>query len=118
MSECGRKWFASRSFRSLAGRPAGTIRRVLHGTVVSDTVCIAMETHSSPIRKYRTAQGLTAESVASWFGLSEVTLRSYENGARKIPPEFAVAFEARTGVPRHELRPDLFGPAPTKEAAA
>jgi len=101
----------------IADMPVWTIRRVLHGVVKSDTVCIAMETHTSPIRKYRAANNLTAECVASWFGLSEVTLRSYENGARKIPPEFAVAFEARTGVPRHELRPDIFV-APTKEAAA
>lgn len=84
----------------------------------SDTVCITMDAHISPIRKYRIAKSLTAECVASWFGISEVTLRSYENGARKIPPEFAVAFEGRTGVPRHELRPDIFVAAPAKEAAA
>lgn len=77
-----------------------------------------MDSHTSPIRRYRAAEGLTAECVASWFGLSEVTLRSYENGARKIPPEFAVAFEARTGVPRHELRPDIFVALPEKDSAA
>jgi DNA-binding transcriptional regulator YdaS (Cro superfamily) len=98
--------------------PRDPIPGVLRAAAKTDTVRIAMNDHTSPIRKYRTAQGLTAECVASWFGISEVTLRSYENGTRKIPPEFAVAFETRTGVPRHELRPDIFVAPPAKKEAA
>jgi len=70
-----------------------------------------METQISPIRAYRLAQNLSAEEVAGWFGISETTLRSYENGHRKVPPEFAVDFEKRTGVPRNKLLPNLFNVA-------
>lgn len=38
-------------------------------------------------------------------------------GRRPVPPKFALAIEKATGVSRHALRPDVFGPAPEGEAA-
>jgi transcriptional regulator with XRE-family HTH domain len=65
-------------------------------------------TTESPIRTYRRLHGLTAKALAEKLKISDVTLRSYENGHRRIPAEFAVEFETITGVPRETLLPDLF----------
>lgn len=37
---------------------------------------------------------------------------------RKLPAEFVIQIEAATGVSRHRLRPDVFGPAPQEGQAA
>ena len=33
----------------------------------------------------------------------------------RLPPEFCLAVESLTGVSRHDLRPDVFGPASVSE---
>lgn len=35
----------------------------------------------------------------------------------KIPVKRAIELEAKTGIPRHELRPDIFGPVPQETVA-
>lgn len=45
--------------------------------------------------------GIKAPSVSGW----------YER--KRVPAERCIAIELATGVSRHELRPDVFGPAPT-----
>ncbi len=35
----------------------------------------------------------------------------------KVPAERVIAVEAATGISRHELRPDLYGPKPQASAA-
>lgn len=35
----------------------------------------------------------------------------------RVPAERVLEVETHTGVSRHDLRPDIFGPAPTTEAA-
>jgi DNA-binding transcriptional regulator YdaS (Cro superfamily) len=35
----------------------------------------------------------------------------------KVPPEAVLAVEKATGISRHRLRPDVYGPAPTPAAA-
>lgn len=37
-------------------------------------------------------------------------------GNRKVSPRFAAAIEAATGVSKHDLRPDIFGPRPTSKS--
>lgn len=44
------------------------------------------------------------------------TVMRWERG--RITPERAVEIERITGIPRHELLPDIFGPAPAEGAAA
>ncbi|AOH36864.1 transcriptional regulator [Luteimonas sp. JM171] len=39
-------------------------------------------------------------------------------GKRPVPPRAALAIEEMFGVSRHELRPDVFGPVPGKQAEA
>lgn len=46
------------------------------------------------------ALGIKPPSISGW----------YERG--KVPVERCAAIEAATGVSRHDLRPDVFGPAP------
>ncbi|WP_334654382.1 transcriptional regulator [Sphingomonas panaciterrae] len=38
--------------------------------------------------------------------------------ADKVPPESVLKVEEATGISRHLLRPDVYGPEPTREAAA
>lgn len=49
------------------------------------------------------ALGITIQSISGWD---------------RVPAERAIAVEAATGVSRHDLRPDVFGPAPKKTRAA
>ena len=35
-----------------------------------------------------------------------------------IPAQYVIAIEAHTGISRHKLRPDVFGPAPAEGKAA
>lgn len=49
------------------------------------------------------ALGISHQAVVQW---------------RRCPPTRAVAIEEATGISRHILRPDVFGPAPADEAAA
>ncbi|HGM7346205.1 TPA: transcriptional regulator [Stenotrophomonas maltophilia] len=48
--------------------------------------------------------GIKAPSVSGW----------YER--RRVPAERCIAIEKATGVSRHDLRPDVFGPAPLARA--
>lgn len=52
------------------------------------------------------ALGIKSPSISGW----------YERG--RIPVERCAAIEAATGVSRHDLRPDVFGPAPPGREAA
>ncbi len=46
------------------------------------------------------ALGIRSPSISGWYD------------RKKIPVERVIAIEKATGVSRHELRPDVFGPAP------
>ena len=60
------------------------------------------------LRGYRAQKDLSAEEVARKLGIAESTLRSYENGNREIDGDTAVLIEDRLGIPREDIRPDLF----------
>lgn len=47
--------------------------------------------------------GITSQAVSQW---------------KRVPPEHVVGVERITGVSRHDLRPDIFGPAPSKSVEA
>ncbi|WP_313250801.1 Cro/CI family transcriptional regulator [Stenotrophomonas sp.] len=51
------------------------------------------------------ALGIKSPSISGWYD------------RKKVPVERVIAIESATGVSRHELRPDVFGPAPEGEAA-
>lgn len=64
--------------------------------------------HVHPLRAYRIVHGLTCAEVARKLGIAETTVRSFENGSRKVQAELAVEIEAALGINRALLRPDLF----------
>lgn len=56
--------------------------------------------------------------LARKIGTSQSTVWEWLNRSRRgVPAEWAGKIEEATGVPRHELRPDLFA-APSRETAA
>lgn len=67
--------------------------------------------HLSPLTAYRKANGVSLEAFGSKFRVDKSTVLRWErNGA---PPDRVLAIEAETGISRHDLRPDIFGDAPT-----
>lgn len=60
-------------------------------------------------------------AIAEACGVTPQAVRHWSNGTRRPPCdlESVKAIEAATGgeVTRHDLRPDVFGPAPKKRAA-
>lgn len=68
-----------------------------------------------PLRLYREANGHSVASLARLVGVNRSTFLRWEE--RRVPAERVLDVERVTGVPRHELRPDLY-PAPTLAPAA
>lgn len=62
----------------------------------------------SPLRKYRTENGLSVDKLAAKLELAESTIRSLENGNRECTAEMAVTIEKKLGIPRSSMRPDLW----------
>lgn len=63
------------------------------------------------------ATGLSRAEFASQIEADPGFVYQWVTGRRRVSPKYARAIEARFGVSRHLLRPDVFGPAPDKEAA-
>lgn len=63
------------------------------------------------LREYRLMLDQSPEAFAKRLGIAESTLRSLENGTRRITPERAVEIEkALNGaIPRERLLPEVFG---------
>lgn len=63
------------------------------------------------LRNFRKSKGISCADLAKQLGVQEVTLRSYENGHRRISAERALEFEAKTGgaISRRDLCPHIFG---------
>ena len=70
------------------------------------------------LREWRRASGITIEEAGRLAGVTGVQWHRYEKGTRKVAPDKAIDVERITGISRHELRPDIFGPAPAEGAAA
>ena len=62
------------------------------------------------IKQWRTAEErtLTLEAAGKLVGISAVHWRRLEIGEQSPAPELARRIEAVTGIPKHELRPDLW----------
>ncbi|WP_081623477.1 Cro/CI family transcriptional regulator [Hoeflea sp. 108] len=63
---------------------------------MADAIETAVEVAGGPAALARSIGGLTPQAVSQW---------------RKCPPERVLDVERITGVSRHLLRPDIFGPA-------
>ena len=56
-------------------------------------------------------------ALAKLLGVNPSLISQWVTGRLKVAARHCLAIEAATGVSRHELRPDVFGPAPEGEAA-
>lgn len=73
---------------------------------------------STPLKTWRTSAEKSAEEVATAIGVTLAMLSRWETGVRRVPAERVLDIERVTGVSRHELRPDIYGPAPVQGQAA
>jgi transcriptional regulator with XRE-family HTH domain len=75
-----------------------------------------MEDH--PLKRYRTAHGLTQRQLAERLGVSVAAITHTETGRRKVTAENALKWESLTGVTREDLCPRIFGRGESTEQAA
>lgn len=57
--------------------------------------------------RYRKNNGKTLEATAEVFSVDKKTILRWEKGTTLIPVKRLHEVERVTGIPRHELRPDL-----------
>lgn len=67
-----------------------------------------MMSRVSPIRTFRDAKKITLQQFGDMVGLKKARVWKYENGRLPVPAELVPKIEEATGIPRHELRPDLW----------
>lgn len=72
---------------------------------------------SHPIARFRALHELTLDAFGELVGVKKSVVSKWENGIAPSP-QSAIEVERATGIPRHELRPDLWTPPSTKGAAA
>lgn len=70
------------------------------------------------LKQWRIERNLSADEAGALFGVSRVQWFRIESGARQVAANKTLDFERLTGISRHKLRPDIFGPAPKRGAAA
>lgn len=71
-----------------------------------------MET-TAPLERAISAAG-TQQRLAEILGIKSASISEWK-GRGSVPANRCIAIELATGVSRHELRPDVFGPAPAND---
>ena len=71
-----------------------------------------MEGMSTSLKAWRAKAQIDARSAAAEAGVSLPTWSRWETGQRRVPPVRVPDIERITGISRHELRPDIYGPSP------
>lgn len=66
-----------------------------------------------PLREYLKAERGRLTELAKTLRLFPSAVSQWEG----VPPKHVLEVERITGISRHELRPDIFGPAPKKRRA-
>ena len=70
------------------------------------------------LERFRIHSKLSFQALAVLLGVDRGRAFQWCKGTRTLPAERVVSIEAATGVPRAELRPDLYVPAPVKAVEA
>lgn len=52
-------------------------------------------------------------ALAKAIGAAPQFVSQWVTKRRPVPPKFALRIESETGISRYEIRPDVFGSAPT-----
>lgn len=73
---------------------------------------------ATSLKDWRIDTRKSVEAASSEVGVTTAMWSRWENGRRKVPAERVLGIEAATGISRHDLRPDIFGPAPKQETTA
>lgn len=63
------------------------------------------------------SRGLTAKSASTISGIRYVTIYQHLTGKRSISAEMTLKYETLLGIPRSELRPDLWPPDESQAAS-
>lgn len=63
---------------------------------------------SSPLAKYRATADLSLEALGEKFKVNKTTIMRWEKGEVPIPVNRLAEISTVTGIPREELRPDVF----------
>jgi len=61
----------------------------------------------TPLRRFRAARKLSLTAAADLFGVHKTTFLRWERSGI-VPVSRIVEIERVTGIPRHEIRPDIF----------
>lgn len=67
----------------------------------------------TPLQQAIRAAG-SQQKLADQLGIRSASISEWKL-RDKVPAERVLAIEAATGVSRHDLRPDVFGPPPAKK---
>lgn len=76
-----------------------------------------MKNLSSPLWNALVMRGLSINEASKKYGIPYDRIWSHCTGRRSISPEMAVEYETLIGIPRSELRPDLWPPAQAIDVA-
>ncbi len=63
---------------------------------------------ANPLKAFRARSNLTQEALASMLGVQKAAVCKWER--KQVPAERVLHLEQITGISRHHLRPDVFGP--------
>lgn len=63
----------------------------------------------TPLAKYRATEALSLEAMGDRLDVNKTTIMRWENGRVLIPFHRLAKIVAITGIPREQLRPDIFG---------
>lgn len=66
----------------------------------------------NPIATAIEKSGAGQAGIARLLGVSPQAVNQWVSGIRPVPSRHVLAIEAASGISRHELLPDVFGPAP------
>lgn len=69
----------------------------------------------TPLKTWRDGTKMPAEDAAREVGVALPTWSRWETGARRVPGGRVLDVERITGISRHDLRPDIFGPSEAAE---
>lgn len=73
---------------------------------------------STPIKTWRLRAELTPAAASEKAGVTLAMWSRWETGYRPLPAARVLDIERITGISRHELRPDIFGPAEDQRKAS
>lgn len=73
--------------------------------------------NKSPIARYREEHDLTLKEFGALFGVDQSTALRWERG-NNLTPKRAIEIEAKTGISRHALLPEIFGQPPVAKVEA